>query len=115
MGWLTFPMIYKDRVALYQPDETFEHGEFVRDNYTYQGLVRCHLKFEADEHFTAQRKQQLREAVLTFEWQEFALSFRDIVEYDGIYNRLLNDPTPITGMNRTFYRTNLLEDPNVVV
>jgi len=108
-------MIFKDRVALYQPDETFEHGEFVRDNYTYQGTVRCHLKFEADEEFTAQRKQTLKEAVMLFEWQEYALSFRDIVEYDGVFYRLLTDPLPITGMNRTFYRIKLLEDPNVVI
>ncbi len=110
-----FPMIFKDRVALYQPDETFTGGEFVRDNFVYQGTINCHLKFEADESFVAQRKQELKEAVLLFEWQEFALSYRDIVEYDGVYYRLLHDPVPITGMSRTFYRTKLLEDPSVEV
>jgi hypothetical protein len=108
-------MIFKDRVALYQPDETFEYGEFVRDNFTYQGLIICHLKFDADERLIAQRKQELKEAVMLYEWTEYALSFRDIVEYDGIYYRLLTDPVPITGMSRTFYRTKLLEDPGVVV
>jgi len=108
-------MIFKDRVALYQPEETFEHGEYTRDNFTYQGTISCHLKFEADEHYIAHRKQELKEAIMLFEWQEFALSFRDIVEYDGVYYRLLTDPVPITGMNRTFYRTKLLEDPNVVI
>jgi hypothetical protein len=108
-------MIFKDRVALYQPDETFEYGEFVRDNFVYQGLIKCHLKFEAEEGFVAQRKTDPKQAVMLYEWDAYALSFRDIVEYDGIYYRLLCDPVPITGMNRTFYRTQLLEDPNVVI
>ena len=108
-------MIFKDRVALYQPDETFEHGEFTRENFIYQGLIICHLKFEADEHFIAQRKQEIKQAVMLFEWQEYALSFRDIVEYDGVYYRLLHDPVPTTGMTRTIYRTKLLEDPQVVI
>ena len=108
-------MIFKDRVALYQPDEAFEYGELIKDNFVYQGTVSCHLKFEAEEEFIAQRKQELKQAEMTFEWQAYALSYRDIVEYDGIYYRLLNDPIPTTGMNRTLYKTKLLEDPNVVI
>ena len=109
------PMIFKDRAALYQPEETFEQGEFARDNFTYQGTIYCHLKFEAGEEFTAQRKQALRKATMLYEWDAYALSFRDIVEYGGTFYRLLNDPVPITGMSRTFYRTKICEDPSVVV
>lgn len=108
-------MIFKDRVALYQQDETIEYGEYVRDNFIYQGIVRCHLRFDSNEQFVAQRKQDLRQGTMLFEWQEYALSFRDIVEYGGIYYRLLHDPTTITGMNRTFYKTKIIEDPNVVI
>ena len=109
-------MIFKDRVALYQPEETLEYGEFVRDNFTYQGIISCHLKFDVKEEvFEAQRKQGLKKALMIFEWQEFALSFRDIVEYGGTFYRLLTDPVPTTGMTRTFYRTKLIEDPSVVV
>ena len=109
-------MIFKDRVALYQPEETFEYGEYVRDNFTYQGIISCHLKFDVKEEiFVAERKQELKKALMIFEWQEFALSFRDIVEFNGVFYRLLNDPVPTTGMNRTFYRTKIIEDPSVVV
>jgi hypothetical protein len=108
-------MIFKDRVALYQPDETFEYGEYVRDNWTYQGTIACHIKFEANEQFVANRKQDIAKVIMRYEWAEFVLSFRDIVEYEGVYYRLLHDPVPTTGMNRTFYTVNLIEDPNVAV
>ena len=109
-------MIFKERVALYQPEETFEYGEYVRGSFVYQGVIRCHLKFEIEEEsFVAQRKQALRQAIMLYEWDAYALSFRDIVEYNGIYYRLLTDPVPTTGMTRTFYRTKLIEDPSVVI
>ncbi len=108
-------MLFNSAILIYQPTDTFEHGE-VSSGYTSAGTLYCHIKFAGNEQLSADRKKAIRRAKLYYENTPVALSPRDLVEINGVYYHLLYTPTPRVGLgNRTLYEVDIIEEFKEVV
>lgn len=112
-----FIMIFNSRIDIYQPTSNFEHGEatkgytLLRDQPLYG-----HLKFTGSEQMSADKKQDIRRAKLTYEHSPAILTVRDVVKIDGDFYRLQYPPLSRFGLsNRRFYEVEIMEAFNVEV
>ncbi len=103
-------MLFTSAITIYQPAKNFEHGE-VDSSWVAVGTLYCHIKFTCNEQQSAERKQAIRRAKLTFETFPTALSSRDCVVIGGVVYYLLYTPTPRVGLSgRTIYEVDIVED-----
>ncbi len=110
-------MIFNSRIDIYQQTKDFEKGE-VEVTYTpvEDTPLFCHLKFTGSEQLSADRKQSMRRAKVTFEQSPVVLTSRDILKVGDDYFRLLYTPTFRKGLsNRIIYEVEILETFNVVI
>jgi hypothetical protein len=111
-------MIYKDRVMAYADTQELIKGESIK-TLTPLGIVHCHLSFyesvTRQEELVGNRKQALRKIEMIYEFSAYSLVYRDIVEFNNVFYRLLHNPTVTAGMTRSIYTVDILEDINVVI
>lgn len=110
-------MIFNSRLDIYQPNDTFEHGE-VTKAYTLLSdqPLYCHLKFTGGERLSGDKQTALRKAKMTYEHAPVTLTTRDVVKIGVDFFRLLYPPMSRYGLsNRRFYEVEIVEAFDVEV
>lgn len=110
-------MIFNSKIDIYQSATTFIDGEVTSGHSLLSDQpLYCHLKFVGSELMSADRKQAIRRAKLTYEHSPVALTARDVIKIDDAFYRLLYSPLARFGLSkRRYYEVEIIEDFDVEV
>lgn len=109
-------MLFNNKVAIYQAVDTFDHGEVTTEPAVEVADFYCHLKFTGGEQLSADRKKEIRQARIYFDYSPIALAARDVLYFEGVFYRLLYTPMPRKGLTgRVIYEADIIEAFDVEV